>query len=65
MTILAPCPWSERMVPCRVEGGVVVCVAGPVGKGVPLVVKLGETESADVLRKLRERGYRSVRVEGE
>ncbi len=65
MTILAPCPWSSRLVPCRVEGEAVVCVAGVVGKNVPLVVKLGERESADVLRKLRERGYRSVRVEEE
>ncbi len=65
MTILAPCPWSERLVPCRVEGEVVVCVAGPVGKNVPLVVKLGEQDLPGVDARLRQWGYRSVRLEGE
>ncbi len=65
MTILAPCPWSERLVPCRVEGSVVVCVAGPVGKNVPLVVKLGEKDLPGVDARLRQLGYRTVRLEGE
>ncbi len=63
MTILAPCPWSERLLPCRVEGEVVVCVAGPVGKNVPLVVKLGGKEPSGVATRLRQLGYRTVRLE--
>ncbi len=66
MTILAPCPWSERLVPCRVEGEVVVCVAGLVGKNVPLLVKLGEKDDIEeALQLFLSRGYRSVRLEGE
>ncbi len=65
MTILAPCPWSSRLIPCRLEGEVVVCVVGPVGKNVPLVVKLGEQDLPGVATRLRQLGYRSVRLEGE
>ncbi len=52
MTILAPCPWSERLVPCRVEGNVVVCVAGPVSKNVPLVAKDADREEFERLKRL-------------
>ncbi len=65
MTILAPCPWSERLVPCRLEGNVVACAAGVVGKNVPLVVKLGEQDLPGVDARLRQLGYRRVRLEGE
>ncbi len=64
MTILAHCPWSERLVPCRVEGNVVACVAGVVSKDVPLVVKLEDVQDREVFLRLKKSSWR-LKVEGE
>lgn len=56
--LLAPSPWTGRLIPCTVEAGWVMSQCGPVSRAVPLVVR------SEAMRQwLRELGYVNVTVE--
>jgi len=62
--LTAPCPWTQRRIPCWIESGVVVCLAGPVSKHVPLRIEGGLADPEAFAKTLRKLGWKNVEVEG-